>query len=43
MLETHIMMSSFISRLFHIPVLHLASLMDLATAHMILVHERTTL
>jgi hypothetical protein len=59
MLETHIVMSSLISRLvlilifrlartlmlclalFH--VLYLSSLMDLTIAHMVLVHERTTL
>jgi hypothetical protein len=59
MLETHIVMSSLISRLVLILmfrlaftlVLHLAllrvlflsSLMDLTIAHMVLVHERTTL
>jgi hypothetical protein len=59
MLETHIVMSSLISRLvlilvfrlactlvlrlafFH--VLYLSSLIDLTIAHMVLVHERTTL
>jgi hypothetical protein len=51
MLETHIMMSSLIFRLAltlmlclaFLLVLCLISLMDLAIAHMILVHERTTL
>jgi hypothetical protein len=59
MLETHIMMSSFISRIVLILmfrlaftlvlllvllcVLFLSSLMDLTIAHMVLVHERTTL
>jgi hypothetical protein len=67
MLETHIVMSSLISRLvltltfrlaftlglclalFHvlcltlILVLHLSSRMDLTIAHMVLIHERTTL
>jgi hypothetical protein len=59
MLETHIMMSSLISRLVLILVLRLVlilmlrltlllvlcviSLMDLTIAHMVLVHERTTL
>jgi hypothetical protein len=59
MLETHITMSSLISRLililvFHLDrtlvlclalllVLYLSSLMDLTIAHMVLVHERTTL
>jgi hypothetical protein len=51
MLETHIMMSSLMFRLaftlvlrltlFH--VLCLSSLIDLTIAHMVLVHERTTL
>jgi hypothetical protein len=59
MLETHIVMSSLMSRinlilvfrlaftlvlclaLFHVPCL--SSLMDLTIAHMLLVHERTTL
>jgi hypothetical protein len=47
MLETHIMMSSLI---FHLALslilllmLCLTSLMDLTIAHMVLVHERTTL
>jgi hypothetical protein len=59
MLETHIVMSSLISRLvliliFHLiltlvlrlaflPMLCLASLVDLTIAHIVLVHERTTL
>jgi hypothetical protein len=59
MLETHIMMSSLISRLVLILVfclahtlvlcltlllvLCLSSLMDLTIAHMVLVHEKTTL
>jgi hypothetical protein len=51
MLETHIMMSSLIFRLFitlvlrlaHLLMLCLISLMDLTIIHMILVHERTTL
>jgi hypothetical protein len=51
MLETHIVMSSLIIRLVLTLVLHLAlllvlclvSLMDLTIAHMVLVHERTTL
>jgi hypothetical protein len=51
MLETHIMMSSLIFRLFITLVLHhahllmvcLISLMDLTIIHMVLVHERTTL
>jgi hypothetical protein len=51
MLETHIMMSSlifalvltFVLRLAHLLVLCLISLMDPTIAHMILVHERTSL
>jgi hypothetical protein len=43
MLETHIVMSSFIFCLILLLVLHLISFMDLTIAHMILVHERTTL
>jgi hypothetical protein len=51
MLETHIMMSSlifhlvltFVLRLAHLLVLCLISLRDLTIAHMVLVHERTTL
>jgi hypothetical protein len=51
MLETHIMMSSLIFRLFLSLVLRLAlllmlclfSLIDLTIAHMVLVQERTTL
>jgi hypothetical protein len=51
MLETHILMSSLIFRLVlilvlclaHLLVLCLISLMDLIIAHIILVHERTTL
>jgi hypothetical protein len=51
MLETHIVMSSLIFRLTLSLALHLAlllvlcliSLIDLIIAHMILVHERTTL
>jgi hypothetical protein len=51
MLETYIMMSSLISRLVltlllhlaHLLVLCLISLKDLTIAHMVLVHERTTL
>jgi hypothetical protein len=59
MLETHIVMSSLISRLvliliFHLiltlvlrlaflPMLCLASLVDLTIAHIVLVHERTAL
>jgi hypothetical protein len=51
MLETHIMMSSLIYRLILILVFHLAhtlvlcliSLMNLTIAHMVLVHERTSL
>jgi hypothetical protein len=43
MLETHIAMSSLISRLILILVLHLISFMDLTIIHMVLVHERTTL
>jgi hypothetical protein len=51
MLETHIMMSSLIFRLVLILVLRLALLliiclispMDLTIAHMVLVHEKTTL
>jgi hypothetical protein len=43
MLEINIVMSSLISRLIHILVLHLASLMDLTITHMVLVHERITL
>jgi hypothetical protein len=51
MLETHIRMSSLIFRLVLILVTHLALLlvlcfvspMDLIIAHMVLVHERTTL
>jgi hypothetical protein len=51
MLETHIVMSSLIFRLVltlvlrltHLLVLCLISLMDLTSAHMILIHERMTL
>jgi hypothetical protein len=48
MLETHIVMSSLISRLVLILVLCLlvvclTPLIDLTIAHMVLVHERTTL
>jgi hypothetical protein len=51
MLETHIMMSSLIFRLFitlvlrlaHLLMLCLISLMDLTIIHMVLVHERITL
>jgi hypothetical protein len=51
MIETHIVMSSLIFCLALILTLHLAllhvlcliSLMDLTIAHMVLVHERTTL
>jgi hypothetical protein len=43
MLETHIVLSSLTFRLILILVLHLASLMDLTIAHMILVHERIVL
>jgi hypothetical protein len=51
MLETHIMMSSlifhlvltFVLCLAHLLVLCLISLRDLTIAHMVLVHERTTL
>jgi hypothetical protein len=43
MLETHIMMSSFIFCLVIILMLCLASLMDLTTPHMVLIHERKTL
>jgi hypothetical protein len=51
MLEIHIVMSSLIFRLVLTLVLHLThflvlcfvSLMDLTIAHMVLVHERTTL
>jgi hypothetical protein len=51
MLETHIMRSSLIFHLVLTLVFHLAlllvlchvSLMDLTIAHMVLVHERTTL
>jgi hypothetical protein len=47
MLETHIVMSSLIFRLMLclalLHVLFLSSLMDLTIAHMVLVHERTTL
>jgi hypothetical protein len=43
MLETHIVMSSFIFCLILLLVLRLISFMDLTIAHMILVHERTTL
>jgi hypothetical protein len=43
MLESHITMSSLIFRLVLILVRCLASFMDLTIAHMILVHERTTL
>jgi hypothetical protein len=51
MLETHIVMSSLISRLAFTAVLRLAllyvlflsSLTDLTIAHMVLVHERTAL
>jgi hypothetical protein len=51
MLETHIVMSSLIFRLILTLVLRLAllhtlslsSLMDITTAHMVLVHERTAL
>jgi hypothetical protein len=43
MLETHIVMSSLIFHIVLILVLHLASLMDLTIAHMVLVHERIAL
>jgi hypothetical protein len=43
MIKTHIVMSSLIFRLLLTLVLCLASLMDLTIAHIILVHERTTL
>jgi hypothetical protein len=43
MLETHIVMSLLIFRLVLILVLHLGSFMDLTIAHMVLVHERTSL
>jgi hypothetical protein len=51
MVETHIVMSSLISRLvlilvFRLTLLHmlfLSSLMDLTIAHMVLVYERATL
>jgi hypothetical protein len=43
MLETHIVMSSLIFRLTLILVLHLASLIDLTIAHMVLLHKRTSL
>jgi hypothetical protein len=51
MLETHIVMSSLISRLvlilmFHLALLHvlfLSSLVDLTITHMVLVHEKTVL
>jgi hypothetical protein len=43
MLETHIAMSLLISLLVLILVLHLISFIDLTIAHMVLVHERTTL
>jgi hypothetical protein len=43
MLETHIVMSSLIFCLILILVLCLTSFMDLTIAHMVLVHERTTL
>jgi hypothetical protein len=43
MLETHIAMNSLISRLILILVLCLISFIDLTIAHMVLVHERTTL
>jgi hypothetical protein len=41
--ETHIVMSSLIFHLVLILVRRLASFMDLTIAHMVLVHERTTL
>jgi hypothetical protein len=41
--ETHIMMSSLIFRLVLILMHCLASFIDLTTAHIILVHERTSL
>jgi hypothetical protein len=43
MLETHIVMSSLNFCLILILVLCLTSFMDLTIAHMVLVHERTTL
>jgi hypothetical protein len=43
MLETHIVMSLLIFCLILILVLCLDSFMDLTIAHMVLVHERTTL
>jgi hypothetical protein len=43
MLETHIAMSLLISLLVLILVLHLVSFMDITIAHIVLVHERTTL
>jgi hypothetical protein len=43
MLETHIIMSLLSFCLVLILMLHLVSFMDLIIAHMVLVHERTTL
>jgi hypothetical protein len=43
MLEIHIVMSLLIFHLILILVLHVASFVDLTIAHMVLVHERTTL
>jgi hypothetical protein len=43
MLEPHIAMSLLISLLVLILVLHLVSFMDITIAHIVLVHERTTL
>jgi hypothetical protein len=43
MLETHIAMSLLIFRLILILMPRLISFMDLTIAHMVLVHERTTL
>jgi hypothetical protein len=43
MLKTQITMSSLFFCLVLFLMLHLASFMDLTIAHMVLVHERTTL
>jgi hypothetical protein len=43
MLETHIVMSLLVFCLVLLLMLHLISFIDLTIAHMILVHNRTTL
>jgi hypothetical protein len=43
MLETHIVISSLVFRLVFLLMLCLSPFMDLTNAHMVLIHERTTL